>query len=145
MRNAVGFTLIELLVAVLVLGVVASIAIAAYETYVEESQSTVVSDNYKAAIHYVRNHYLRAESALAMGMSTNEAVATDATGWGSLLNPKGHPAPTLAGSAFTEGAGDAALGSIGIDVTGDYADGDYSVTITQPAFASLPPVSTVVA
>ena len=144
MKRVSGFSLIELMVVIAIIGVIASIATGAYESYVEQSQSVMVNDNYNAAVKYVESRYVRAESLVAMGIDLDEVIPADAAGWIALINTNGKSAPTAAGAAFVEGTGSAALGSVGIEVAGDYSAGTSAVTITQPAFSSLPETATVV-
>ena len=145
MNRVSGFTLIELMIVIAIIGVVASIATGAYESYVEQSQSVMVNDNYDAAVKVVESRYIRAESLVAMGVDIDEVVPADAGGWIAVINTNGKSAPTAAGAAFVEGTGSASLGSVGIEVAGEYSAGTSAVTITRPAFSSLPETTTVVA
>lgn len=134
-RGASGFTLIELMIVVAIIGILSSVALAGYNSYIKTSSTAVVNDHYEQAIRAVRWEYATSHAAASSGIP--RSVPDAPAGWIALINGNGGRAPG-GGPAYLAGAGDAALGAVGVSVSGTWATGDSAVTVTLPAFNSLP-------
>jgi type IV pilus assembly protein PilA len=132
-----GFTLIELMIVVAILGVLAGVALVAYQDNIRMSQMSKVSAHYRVAQDFVRWHYANAAGQRSQGMPIDPPIPDDAPGWVAQIDLD-HVAAPGGGPAFVAGAGDAATGAIGVAVTGTFAHMDSVVTLSRPAYADLP-------
>ncbi len=119
------------------LGVLAAVALPAYQDYVEAANTAKVNSHYEEAAQYVENELRRAQVAIDMGVDTpaNFQATQDSTQW--ILNLEGGTAPG-GGDAFATEVDDD-LGVVGIVATGSVMVDPitYQVTITRPAYGHL--------
>ena len=136
-----GFTLIELMIVVAIIGILAAVALPAYQDYITSANMAKVSSHYEEGIRFAENEMRNYQAKLALGRTPVDLPA-NATGWVSLLNPEGSLAP--GGAAAFAGTVDDAGGVVGVAVTGDVTNRNLAVTLTRPAYVDFATISRIV-
>ena len=113
------------------IGILAVVAIPAYQDYIRTANMTKVNTHYEEAVRVARATYLRDRTQTALGLAGN--VPTDAAGWINLFDRNGVDAPGGGAAYLPENAtGDDDTGAIGVVCT----DAEQ-VTISRPAYEDL--------
>ena len=138
--SGVALFVVLLFVGIAMIGILAAIALPAYQDYIESANTAKLQSHYEEGIRYTENELRRVNAYVATGQLTSLAAADDTgsftePGFIAELNSAGGTAP--GGGLPYANAPNPITGVIGVEISGTFGGGDWRARFTRPQYGGF--------
>lgn len=128
-----GFTLIELMIVVAIIGILAAVALPAYQDYIKTANMGKVQAHFEEAKRLAETTFVK--GFVQMSLNQPVSVPSDNSEWIAIFDASGNALAPGGGPAFVGGSGSSATGSVGVTASGTFPVSQ--VVLSMPAYEDL--------